>query len=121
VRHVSKPHVASGLLQLPRSDARGVCGARGWFVSRQGTAGLTSFQLKTPINMAATTYQTFDDLPKWAASRIRRFRPDDAEEWIFKRVPALDNQSFIEVMNQGEKGAFQARQYLNNVIGKFFC
>jgi uncharacterized protein (DUF2384 family) len=70
--------------------------------------------------MNTTTYRSFDDLPEWATSRIRVFRPNDAETWIFERVPALDDQSFIDVMNQGEVGKTQVRMYLNNLMGKFF-
>ena len=67
-----------------------------------------------------TTYQTFNDLPEWATSRIQKFRPNDAEIWIHDPVPALDNQSFLEVMNQGEDGANQLRMYLDDLMGKFF-
>lgn len=72
------------------------------------------------MNMTTTTYQTFDDLPEWATTRIRRFRPKDAETWIFEPVPALDNQSFIDVMNEGEDGVNRVRRYLNDLMGKFF-
>jgi len=70
--------------------------------------------------MATTTYRAFHDLPEWAKSRILRFRPNDAETWIYDPVPALDNQSFIAVMNQGEDGENKLRRYLNDLMGKFF-
>jgi len=70
--------------------------------------------------MTTTTYRTFEDLPEWATTRVLRFRPNDAETWIFDPVPALDNQSFIDVMNQGEDGVNRVRRYLNDLMGKFF-
>lgn len=70
--------------------------------------------------MVAPTYKTFSDLPEWATSCIRKFRPDDAETWIFHPVPALQNRSFIEVINQGDEGINRVRRYLNDVLGRFF-
>ena len=71
--------------------------------------------------MTGRVYRTFDELPDWARSRIRRFRPNDADTWVFEPVPALDNQSFIDVINQGEDGANALKRYLNDLIGKFFA
>ncbi|HVX60907.1 MAG TPA: hypothetical protein VHC19_09905 [Pirellulales bacterium] len=70
--------------------------------------------------MSKTTYEGFDDLPEWAKSRIAKFRPNDAETWIFNPVSALDSQALIDVMNQGEDGVNSVRRYLNDVMGKFF-
>ena len=70
--------------------------------------------------MADKRFHTFDDLPEWAKSRVKRFRPNDASNWIFEPVPALGNQSFIEVMNQGDEGLDRIKRYLNDLMGKFF-
>lgn len=70
--------------------------------------------------MTTRTYQTFDDLPEWARSCILKFRPADAQTWIFEPVPALENQSVIAVMNEGEEGVDKLRRYLNDLMGKFF-
>ena len=70
--------------------------------------------------MSTTKYKTFGELPEWATSRIRKFRPTDAETWIFEPVPALDHQSFIDVINQGEDGVDRVRKYLVALFGKFF-
>lgn len=65
-------------------------------------------------------FQEFDDLPDWVKEPVRRFRPNDADTWILKPVPALDNRALIDVMNSGEDGERRVRLYLNNVMGKFF-
>ncbi len=70
--------------------------------------------------MSTKQYQKFTDFPDWATSRIYKFRPDDAETWIFNPVPALGNQSILDVINQGEAGKVKVRLYLNNLMGKFF-
>lgn len=70
--------------------------------------------------MTQCLYRTFPDLPEWAKSRIHLIAPKDAETWIYEPVPALDNQSFIDLMNQGEDGRNTLRRYLNTVMGKFF-
>jgi len=40
------------------------------------------------------------DLPEWVTSCVRIFWPTDAETWVFQPVPALDNRSLLDVMNQ---------------------
>ena len=71
--------------------------------------------------MGEDTYIHFNELPEWATRRIVVFRPNDATTWVQSDpVPALNNKTFIEVMNQGEEGSLQARKYLNDVLSRFF-
>jgi hypothetical protein len=70
--------------------------------------------------MATRKYQNLDDLSEWAASRVRKLRPNDAETWTFEPVPALDNTPFIDMMNRGEDGEHRVRRYLTDLMGKFF-
>lgn len=65
-------------------------------------------------------YITFDDLPHWVQEPVRKMRSGDEHAWVFQPVPALDGQSVMALMNQGDKGQRLLRAYLNTVIGKFF-
>jgi uncharacterized protein (DUF2384 family) len=70
--------------------------------------------------MNQTRFEKFEDLPSWVTERVRRFRPKDAETWVFDPVPALENRSVMELMNRDETGRNQVRRYLNDLMGKFF-
>jgi hypothetical protein len=64
-------------------------------------------------------YDSFDSLPQWTKDAVRRFCSDEGETWVREPIPALDGQTFLEVMND-EDGESKARAYFNKVIGKFF-
>lgn len=66
-------------------------------------------------------YESFDELPKWAKDAIVKIHPNDFEQWIYTRVPALDNQSVIDVINDSENGTAKLKKYFQQVEGKFFC
>ena len=70
--------------------------------------------------MTEKTFNNFSDLPEWVTKRVRRFRPKDAETWVFDPVSALSDQSVMELMNSGDEGQNSVRRYLNNVMSKFF-
>ena len=65
-------------------------------------------------------YKTIiEDLPGYIKNSICEFRPDDAETWVFKEVPALENESVLAVMNKGEDEQKRVYEYWNKVIGYF--
>ena len=72
------------------------------------------------IMIPSGKYHSFDDLPDWARIGIKQIRPNDAEQWIHKPVPALRGESFLSVINNGEEGEKRAREYIRDVMGKFF-
>jgi hypothetical protein len=64
-------------------------------------------------------YHNFDDLPAWVTKVVRQMRPKDAEAWVFRSVPALNNRSLLDWMNAGEDGRERVRKYLADVTGRF--
>ena len=65
-------------------------------------------------------YADFQDLPEWVTTIVRQIRAEDAESWVFRPVPALDNRSVMDWMNAGDDGQNRVRQYLCDVAGRFF-
>lgn len=60
-------------------------------------------------------YECFDDLPNHIKTwLLQRVGPGDPHEWAKKPIPALDNQSVLEVMN-GVDGAKRIIEYLNRI------
>jgi hypothetical protein len=60
-------------------------------------------------------YDSFDSLPLWTKDAIRRFCSDEGETWVREKIPALDGQTFLEVMND-EDGESNAGAYFNKVL-----
>ncbi len=58
----------------------------------------------------------FKKLPKGIQQRIKVIHPDDYEIWVYKSIPALNNRSIIEVINQDE-GIVEVGKYLNKIEG----
>jgi len=60
----------------------------------------------------------FSKLPNWIKVRIKEIGVPDSENWIKQNIPALNNLSVIEVLNNpnGEK---ILQDYLLKVAGKF--
>lgn len=63
---------------------------------------------------------SFDTLPGWLQEPIKKMRPNDYATWIHQPVPALQGRSVAGVFQNGELGEQELRQYITNVIGKFF-
>ena len=63
---------------------------------------------------------SFDSLPDWLRTPIKQMRPNDYSRWIHQPVAALQNRSVAEVFQLGEVGQQELREYITNVIGKFF-
>lgn len=66
------------------------------------------------------SYTTFDELPTWLKPRIKQIRPNDWETWINKPVPALQDRSLLDVLNNDDDGETVLRQYFTKVEGYFF-
>ena len=69
--------------------------------------------------MTDRPYHSFGDLPAWVTTVVRQMRPKDAEAWVFRPVPALDNRSLLDWMNAGEDGLDRVRTYLEDVTSRF--
>lgn len=67
-----------------------------------------------------STTVSFDTLPEWLRTPVKRMRPDDYATWIHKPVPALQGRSVASMFQMGELGEQELREYITNVIGKFF-
>ena len=65
-------------------------------------------------------YTRFDELPLWVREPVREISGGDEEVWVFQPVPALEHQSIMTLMNQGEEGERRVRAYIDSVLGKFF-
>ncbi len=70
--------------------------------------------------MATFQYKEFAELPAWVTKPVRVFRPNDAGTWVFAPVPALGDRSVMDLMNSNDDDQKLVRQYLLNVMGKFF-
>ncbi|MCE5328177.1 MAG: MbcA/ParS/Xre antitoxin family protein [Planctomycetaceae bacterium] len=75
---------------------------------------------REPRATMALEYENFEDLPEWVKDVVSVIRADDVREWVFKPVPALCGKSIMTLMNNGEEGQQQVRDYVNAVKGKFF-
>ncbi len=64
-------------------------------------------------------YQSFAELPEGLQKRVSKITHPDEAEWVHKKVPALDNQSFLECLN-GNDGYARVSAYLTKVEG-YFC
>ena len=69
--------------------------------------------------MAKKTYKKLEDLPMTVQSLVRGFRPENDGSWIFEPVPALENESLLDVIKQGAQGEKTVRLYLAKVEGHF--
>jgi len=69
--------------------------------------------------MTDRPYHSLDDLPTWVTKVIQQMRPKDAEAWVFRPVPALNNRSLLDWMNAGEDGLDRVRKYLEDVTSRF--
>jgi ribosomal protein S18 acetylase RimI-like enzyme len=65
-------------------------------------------------------YRTFDELPEWVQGAVKQIRGGDERTWVSQPVPALESQSIMSLMNQGEDGERRVQTYLSVVLGKFF-
>ncbi len=73
---------------------------------------------KTEI-VTTPKYQSFESLPSWAQNAIVKFCNDNGTDWVFRKIPALDGKTFLEVINS-EGGEEKVKNYFRTLIGKFF-
>jgi hypothetical protein len=60
----------------------------------------------------------FSRLPNWIKSRIKEFGVINSEEWIHVKIPALNNQSVIEILRL-KNGEELLHDYFARLKGKF--
>ena len=54
-------------------------------------------------NLLPKRYSTFEDLPNQVKAEIRRFDPKDVESFVNYKMPAMENKSIIDIMNDNEE------------------
>jgi hypothetical protein len=63
-------------------------------------------------------YTSLDDLPNNVRQRVIAVGEIDPRAWVLQAIPALDNKSIVEVMNE-QDGLVQVLRFLQQVIGHF--
>jgi len=63
-------------------------------------------------------YKNLSDIPNHIKKKIEELGQPDLENWVKKPIPALENQSILDVLNQ-EDGENKVFQYLKRAEGYF--
>lgn len=64
-------------------------------------------------------YNSYEDLNPGIQNRIKQIAGADIETWLRKPVPALDNKSILELLNEDD-GYQKVCKYLTKVEGFLF-
>ena len=63
-------------------------------------------------------FENFDDLPEKYKKRLTLIKKDKAFDWVLKEIPALNNMTIVEVLNQSD-GEKVINEFLQKIEGYF--